>query len=45
MMKPLPTLPTSSALIIQEEQQREINVSLVLNSEAIDMYVSSNSNS
>ena len=45
MMKPLPTLSTAYALLIQEEHQREINVSPAFNSDAIAMDVFTNSNS
>lgn len=43
MMKPLPTLSTAYALILQEEQQREINFVHVFNSKAIAMNVSQKS--
>lgn len=41
MMKPLPTISTTYSMILQEERQRGITVSPTLNSDAIDMHVSS----
>lgn len=41
MMKPLPSMSTAYALIVQEEHQREVHYSPVLNSDAMDMQISS----
>ncbi|KAL7585098.1 hypothetical protein Lser_V15G45605 [Lactuca serriola] len=41
MMKPLPSMSTAYALIVQEEHQREVHYSTVLNSDAMDMQISS----
>ena len=41
MMKPLPTFSTAYSLILQEERQRGIHMSMNLNSEAIVMHVTS----
>lgn len=42
MMKPLPSVSTAYSMIIQEERQRTINSSPILNTDVIAMNVSSN---